>query len=234
MTSEQYFERIGKDFSMIRTLSEKDGGSVYLMKHRELGRRVTVRLMKSVPEVYFFLKTVSFENLPEVYEAIRLDDGGAVIEEYIDGVNVGEVIEIGLYSYNGARTVLACVCDALSVIHRKGFVHRDIKPENIMISSDGKVKLIDFGAAREVKNGVGKDTEVLGTVGYAAPEQFGITQSDARCDIFSLGILLNVMLTGKHPAEETAKGRAGKIVLRCTQIDPERRFASVEELKNSL
>ena len=122
----------------------------------------------------------------------------------------------------------------LSFLHRINIVHRDIKPENIIITDNATVKLIDFNASRVYKNECTADTVVLGTIGYASPEQFGITQSDARTDIFALGVLLNVMLTGVHPSEQLAKGRAGKIVLKCTQIDPNKRYQSVEELKYNL
>ena len=79
-----------------------------------------------------------------------------------------------------------------------------------------------------------KDTVVLGTIGYAPPEQYGVSQSNEKSDIYSLGVLLNVMLTGVHPSKKLARGKAGKIVLKCTQIDPNHRYQNIENLVSKL
>jgi serine/threonine protein kinase len=74
----------------------------------------------------------------------------------------------------------------------------------------------------------------MGTVGYASPEQLGVTASDARTDIYAVGVLLNVMLTGKHPSEIIARGKAGKIVRKCTSVNPDERYQSAEKLACAL
>ena len=104
----------------------------------------------------------------------------------------------------------------------------------VIIEKNGRVVLVDFNASRVYAPETSADTVVLGTLGYAPPEQFGISQSDEKSDIYAVGVLLNVMLTGKHPSEALAKGKAGKIVLKCTQIDPQSRFKSVEKLIEAL
>ncbi len=110
-----------------------------------------------------------------------------------------------------------------------GAVHRDIKPENIILRGRDAV-LIDFDAARIHKPTSETDTQVLGTVGFAAPEQYGISQSDLRADIYSLGVLINVMLTGEHPSRCMASGRMGRIVERCTRVNPAKRYQNVHRL----
>ena len=75
---------------------------------------------------------------------------------------------------------------------------------------------------------------VPSTTGYAAPEQFGLSQTDGRADIYSLGVLLNVMLTGQHPSRQLAAGHAGRVVQRCTMTSPEQRYHSVQELREAL
>ena len=102
-----------------------------------------------------------------------------------------------------------------------------------MITSDGTVKLIDLNASRTPR-GCGKDTVMLGTIGYASPEQLGICESDERSDIYAIGVLLNVMLTGEHPSKRLAKGKAGRIVQKCTGINPNSRFSSANELIKAL
>ena len=173
-------------------------------------------------------------GLPAVYDVYSLRDGAAVLEEYISGVNVAQVLETGLYAYDGAVAVLRAVCSALCTLHENGYVHRDVKPENVMIGDGGTVKLIDFDACRQFGAKKSRDTSFLGTVGFAPPEQFGVSQSDPRSDIYALGVLLNVMLTGEHPSKKLASGKAEKIILRCTQINPEKRFATVAEFEKKL
>jgi serine/threonine protein kinase len=133
----------------------------------------------------------------------------------------------------GARKVLRQVCTALQTLHDLGLVHRDVKPENVMISQKGRVVLIDFNAARQVTPEK-KDTEVLGTVGYAAPEQMGVSHTDARTDIYALGVLYNVMLTGQHPTQVIPKGRAGHVIRKCTAVNPEDRYQTADKLSAAL
>ena len=114
-----------------------------------------------------------------------------------------------------------------------GAVHRDIKPENVIIRGSEAV-LIDFDASRIFKSEHHSDTQILGTTGYAAPEQYGITQTDERADIYSVGVLINVMLTGEHPSRRLASGRMGLVVERCTRVSPEKRYKNVLRLMQAL
>ena len=104
-----------------------------------------------------------------------------------------------------ARRITKELCQGLWVLHSMGAVHRDIKPENVILRGSEAV-LIDFDASRLYKDESDGDTRILGTTGYAAPEQYGITQSDQRADIYSLGVLLNIMITGEHPSKKLASG----------------------------
>ena len=133
----------------------------------------------------------------------------------------------------GEKKVLTGVCIALDILHKNGLVHRDVKPENIVVDNKGRVVLIDFNVSKQISHN-NRDTVIMGTVGYAPPEQMGISQSDARTDVYAAGILLNVMITGKHPSEHLAKGRAGRIVQKCTHISPEERYQSAEQLAKAL
>lgn len=234
MNKEEFLKNIKREYFIARLLSERNGAVSYVLKHKTLGKNIVLRLFDTPVPIYDFLKTISFKNLPCVYDVIYLDDAQAVLEEYIDGLSAADVLESGKYTYRGARKVLLGVCDALEVIHSQGFAHRDIKPENVMITTDGNVKLIDFNASRIIKPEASRDTLAIGTIGYASPEQLGISQSDARTDIYALGVLLNIMLTGEHPSKIIAGGRAEKIILKCTQISPEKRYKNVTELKKDM
>ena len=142
-------------------------------------------------------------------------------------------MEIDKYRPSGARKVLSGVCCALEALHKRGIVHRDVKPENVMIEKTGRVVLIDFNASR-VQSDANKDTVIMGTVGYVAPEQLGLSQTDARTDIYSAGVLYNVMLTGQHPSVDMASGKAGRIIRKCTAINPDERYQTAKELGEAL
>lgn len=234
MNRKEFIASIREYYDIVATLSRKNDGEVLRLCHKNFSKEIVLRCYELPCEAYNLIKSVYHPNLPEVYDTLMLEDGQAVFEEYIDGMTVADILKSGTYSYRGAKRVLYEVCNGLNFLHSMNIIHRDIKPENVIISESGEVKLIDLNASRKFNSNKSNDTEVLGTVGYAAPEQQGIAQSDCTADIYSLGVLLNVMLTGKHPSEQLAKGKAGKIILKCTQIDPKSRFKTVEKLVEAL
>lgn len=233
MTREEYIKRLFVTCSLVSVLSAKNGCKVMRLRNKTVGKDLVLRSFPEHLDAYEILCGIRCENLPEIYDAIDLDDGQIVLEEYIDGITVAQVMEGGHYRYRGAKKVLSCVCHALSVLHKHNLVHRDVKPENVIIGSDGRVVLIDFNASRKVSEAC-KDTVIMGTVGYASPEQLGISQSDARTDVYAVGVMLNVMLTGKHPTEVFARGHAGRVIKKCTSLNPDDRYQSAEILKNAL
>ena len=233
MTVLEYIEKIRETYRLIGVLSEKNGSKILRLRHKTMEREIVLRCYERPVPAYEALVSLRAENLPEIYDVVTLEDGQAVLEEYIDGLTVAEVMAAGRYRYRGARQVLRGVCTALSVLHARNLVHRDVKPENIVIQKDGRVVLLDFNASRRMVPGK-RDTEVLGTVGYAPPEQMGLTGSDARADLYAVGVLLNVMLTGLHPSEKMASGKAGRIVRKCTHVHPGDRYQTAESLVKAL
>ena len=233
MTRESYIQNVLTVYSLVRVLSDKNDCKVLRLRNKSSGKDLVLRSFPKHLDAYEALCSIRCENLPEIYDAIDLADGQIVLEEYIDGITVAQVMESGKYRYYGAKKVLSGVCQALTVLHQRNLVHRDVKPENVMIDKNGRVVLIDFNASRKVSEAC-KDTVIMGTVGYASPEQLGVTQSDARTDIYAAGILLNVMLTGKHPTETFAKGRAGRIIRKCTALNPDDRYQCAEKLSDAL
>lgn len=177
------------------------------------------------------LCSVRHKNLMAVYDT-KLSDGLCVsLCEFING----SVIEKKVYTPGEAKDILCQICDGLAVLHDNGIVHRDIKPDNIMTDSSGNVKIIDYSISRMIKSSQRRDTEILGTAGYASPEQFGFSQTNARADIYSCGVLLNNLLTGgKLPNEEEYKGALSSVIKKCTQIDERNRFSSAVELKHAV
>ena len=231
MKCDDFLRSFWEQFQLINVLSNKNGATVMRVRHIQLGQDMILkRYIVPVP-AYECLKNFRHENLPEILDSVICEDGHIVLEEFIQGISVADVA--GKYTYRGAKAVVTGVCRAVQSLHDLKIIHRDIKPENILISPKGIVKLIDLNASR-VPKGKSKDTVMLGTVGYASPEQLGVCESDERSDIYAIGVLLNVMLTGEHPSKSLAKGRAGKIVQKCTQIDPDSRYSSANELIQAL
>lgn len=233
MTQQDYLEKMLESYLLVRVMADKNDCRVLRLRHKELGRDIVLRQLPYPVAAYTALADILCENLPQVYDVIDTDDGQVVLEEYVDGVTVAEWAECGRIRYAQAVKILRGVCHALSVLHEKGFVHRDVKPENVVVRPNGQAVLVDLNISRKVSN-AGRDTMIMGTVGYASPEQLGLTQSDARTDIYACGVLLNVMLTGKHPSEQLARGRAGRIVRRCTAVNPNDRYPSAKHLAQAL
>lgn len=233
MTQQDYLEKMLESYLLVRVMADKNDCRVLRLRHKELGRDIVMRQLPYPVAAYTALADILCENLPQVYDVIDTDDGQVVLEEYVDGITVAELAECGRIRYAQAVKILRGVCHALSVLHEKGFVHRDVKPENVVVRPNGQAVLVDLNISRKVSN-AGRDTMIMGTVGYASPEQLGLTQSDARTDIYACGVLLNVMLTGKHPSEQLARGRAGRIVRRCTAVNPNDRYPSAKHLALAL
>lgn len=233
MTREQYLAELFSVYSPVSVLSDKNDCKVLRLRNKELEKDLILRSFSTAMVAYEELYCIKCEHLPLIYDVVNLEDGQIVLEEFIEGVTIAEVMEVGRYRYLGTRKVLRAVCHALAILHERNLVHRDVKPENIIIDKNGRVVLIDFNAARKI-TAASKDTVIIGTVGYASPEQLGVTQSDARTDIYAVGVLLNVMITGKHPSEKIAKGKAGRIVRKCTSVNPDERYQTAEKLASAL
>lgn len=234
MTLEEEFE-LSCYKELTKFIDEKE---VYLVRNVETGKIYIKKIIdKRNKDIFTKLKSLKVKGIPEVITCIEDKDRLIIIEEYIHGKTLDEYIkEKGTLGEKEAVSIVINLCDILSSIHKldEPIVHRDIKPKNVMISNDGVVKLIDFDAARAYVEGDYEDTYLLGTKEYAAPEQFGFGQSDARTDIYALGVLLNYMIAGKYPKEKLCENKLGSIVTRCTMLDRDKRFGDVLELKRAL
>ncbi len=175
-----------------------------------------------------------------------------LVMEHIEGQPLDRILEKGSVPYPRACAWIADVATALHVAHKKGIIHGDVKPANVLVTEDGKVKLTDFGMAR-VASHDGKDTPLLGTPAYWCPEQILGKPQDARSDIFSLGIVLYEMTTGKRPFDaeslqaicqkvmsstplpvsqinSSLPAGLNELIMSCLEKDPGRRRSSAEDL----
>lgn len=233
MKREDYIHRILHTYRLVSVLSSKNGGKVLRLRSKSLSRDLVLRSYPQPVNAYRQLLNLHTDGLPEIYDVLEMDDGQIVLEEFVSGLTVAQVMETGEYTTVGAKKVMKALCSALTVLHNQGIVHRDIKPENVIVTPKGRVVLLDLNASRQV-SAASKDTVIMGTVGYASPEQLGITQSDTRTDIYAAGVLFNVMLTGVHPTQKLARGRYGRVIKKCTAINPDDRYQSAENLARVL
>lgn len=226
-------QEIAQRFSPVQQLKRSPRGTVELLRHKETGQLVICRRFSGSGEVYRQLRALSSPHLAKVLEASEQDGQVIVLEEYIHGDTLEALLREKLFSPHEAAEIGRQICEGLYPLHTMGLVHRDIKPSNVVLR-DGHAVLIDFDAARIHRADGGGDTQVLGTVGFAAPEQFGLSESDARSDIYALGVLLNCLVTGAHPSVKLAGGRIGRIVTKCTMTERGRRYRDVLRLRNAL
>ena len=196
------------------------------------------------------LKKLDHPNLPSIIDVIDTEDSFIIIMDYIQGNSLNKALEE--YGAQPQEMVIKWamqLCDVLGYLHSRNpaIIYRDMKPANIMLKPDGNITLIDFGTAREYKEKNLADTTCLGTVGYAAPEQFGgMGQTDARTDIYCLGATLYHLVTGMNPCEPpyeikpireinpSLSSGLERIIIKCTQRDPNDRYQSCAELMYAL
>lgn len=188
-------------------------------------------------DVYEQLASVRIEGVPAVKECVADDGKLIVVEEYVQGRSLKQVLdEQGLLNEEQAYDIAVQLADILVRLHQlePAIVHRDIKPSNIIIEKNGHVNLIDFNAAIHVNADKNEDTRMLGTVYFAAPEQFGFGQSDERTDIYGLGATINYIMTGDKPGAGIAECRFSDILKKCLMVDAKDRYQSAEELRGVL
>ena len=188
-------------------------------------------------DVYEQLASVRIEGVPAVKECVADEGKLIVVEEYVQGRSLKQVLdEHGLLNEEQAYDIAVQLADVLVRLHQlePAIVHRDIKPSNIIIEKNGHVNLIDFNAARHVNADKNEDTRMLGTVYFAAPEQFGFGQSDERTDIYGLGATINYIMTGDKPGAGIAECRFSDILKKCLMVDAKDRYQSAEELRGVL
>jgi serine/threonine-protein kinase len=188
-------------------------------------------------------------NLPSIVDVYENESSMMLVMDYIEGNPLSKTLEeYGAQPQEDVIRWAKQLCGVLGYLHGRNIIYRDMKPSNIILRPDGDITLIDFGAAREFKEKNLADTRCLGTIGYAAPEQFGgCGQTDARTDIYCLGATLHHLITGIDPCKETSftkapireinpalSGGLERIIEKCLRDDKLERYRSCEELLYAL
>ncbi len=266
-------------FRLLERLGAGGMGDVYLAEDVKLGRRVAVKVLhaqaaltdaEGIERFVREARAVAALNHPNIVTLHSVEEEGGIhflVMEWVDGRTLAQEIPRGGLALERIFDIAIPLADALAAAHERGIVHRDLKPQNVMVAAGGRVKVLDFGIAKlrlpageageqdfTALTGAG---QALGTAPYMAPEQLLGDAVDARSDLFSLGVVLYEMATGRRPFPGTAPAEViasilrdeprlvsdanpalprhlGRIVGRCLQKDPRRRFQTALDLRNEL
>lgn len=217
---------LNEQYEKIALFGENNDRKTWLVRQKNSNK---IFVLKEIEieniSIYESLQYIKNRHLAAVKNIIEIENKAVVIEEYISGDILADKIENKNITKEDALDYTCQLFEVLSELEKVNIVHRDITPKNILISSDNVVKLIDFWISRKTKEGRTKDTTILGTAGYAAPEQFGFMQTDIRSDIYSIGVVFHEMLTGKMPEGNKCICYDYKeFIQKCINISPENRF----------
>ncbi len=222
-------ELIKKNYKLLAVLKQQGEQRTELVQN-EIDQRLYIR--KIIPysqPVYGRLQQLDLSQIPHIYYQVEEQDWTYVIEEYMQGENLAQILaEQQCLAPQLVRQVALELCLALSALHGAGILHRDIKPGNIILTSQGRVVLADYGAARLLRQQGEQDTRILGTPGYAPPEQYGYAQTTVASDIYALGMTLKELLGSSY------NGKLTPILAKCMAFDPTQRYGSAQEVGQAL
>ena len=208
-----------------------------LFRRKDNGDRLIVQRLPAEADLAVYARLLGVQNdrVARVYDIVESPEAVFVLLEYVEGKSLAEVLDATLPEKKTVRRIARDVCDGLCQLHALGIAHKDLKPENVVLDAEGRARLIDLNIATVFDEGRRNKTAVLGTVGYAAPEQFGFSRTDARTDIYAYGVLLNLLLTRVHPTVKLyRKGRYGRVLKKCLAISPADRYENAMALKRGL
>lgn len=212
--------------------------NVFLVKDRET-KELFVEKVISIhnPDLYLQMKEHPLEGVPRIYGIYSENGKTIIIEEYIHGLNLMQMtMNNGCWEEKKVVSLIDSLCHILDQLHRMDppVIHKDIKPGNLILNQESRLYLIDFNISREVNPNSAVDTMPMVSPHFSAPEAYGFGQSDARSDIYSIGATMHYLLTGGYLKETTYQGPLKGIINKCTMMDPESRYQSVNELKKDL
>jgi serine/threonine protein kinase len=234
-----------QDYELMECLAHNEIGETLLVKDRQTGELCVSKcyadqtLLSSTSESSL-LKDIHRDGLPSFIGEYQNKEMLCVVRSYAEGTPLDQLVRQQPLTERQAIHIALQLCDILTFLHNQNppVIHRDIKPGNIVVDEQGRVTLIDFGISRAYDENSREDTHCFGTRYFAAPEQYGFSQTDPRTDIFSLGILLYWMLTGRLDLEKARKSISNRrllsVINKCTAFDPKDRFKSAVQVKDAL
>jgi serine/threonine protein kinase/Tfp pilus assembly protein PilF len=257
-------------YEVIEELGKGGMGKVYKVLDKEVNEKIALKLLN--PEIAAdektidrfrnelkFARKIGHRNVCRMYDLSREEGTHYITMEYVPGEDLkSTIIRVGQLSVGKATFIAKQVCEGLTEAHRLGVVHRDLKPQNIMLDKEGNARIMDFGIARSLKaKGLTGAGVMIGTPEYMSPEQAEVKEVDQRSDIYSLGVILYEMVTGRVPFEGEMplniamkhKSEAprdpkevnsqipenlSRLILRCLEKDKEKRYQGAEAVLSEL
>lgn len=215
------------EFDVVKVIKQSPKSTVSLIRKKDVNEDCYYvrKELQGNHSVYKLLQESEHPYLPQIFEVDLTDAKTTVIEEYVAGESVGKVD----LTEKQIKNVMTELCTVLEYLHKRGIIHRDIKPSNILYGEDGHIRLIDFDASRMPKAEAEQDTRLLGTRGYAPPEQYGFAQTDARTDIYALGVTFKQLL-----GEKAQNRYYRKMIQKCTNLSPDMRYQSAQQVKKAI
>lgn len=234
-----------RHYELMECFSHNEMGETLLVKDRLTGKHHVAKCYSnkslfSHTNESDLLKKLHHCGLPAYISEYENEEIRCIVREYAPGESLAEMAREKPFTTQQSITIIIQLCEILMYLHRQtpAIIHRDIKPQNIIVDGQGKITLIDFGISRVYDETAQEDTLSLGTRHYAAPEQYGFSQTDCRSDIFSLGVLLCWLLTGREDVQQAKKDipnpRLVKIIERCTAFAPKERYKNVTQVRDVL
>ena len=224
-----------QDYTELYPLNKS--GTVTLIKNDDTGQLFVKKILEIYDlYVYEYLASKRPKGIPIIHSFELTQEGLLVIEEYINGQTLKTALaERGPADPNRAIRLITRICEILAPLHRNNppIVHRDIKPSNILITDTEEIYLLDFNAATKYSKDKDQDTVLIGTTGYAAPEQYGFKASDPRADVFALGRVSQELLIGEKVSPENYKGPFPDIIKKCLELDPDKRYRDAGDLASA-
>ncbi len=251
-------------YELLKQIGKGGMSVVYLAMDKRLNKQWAVKIISrkgigknneivinTVPDDAELMKKLDHPAIPRIVDIIDNpnDPEIYIVMDYVEGESLDkEIIRKGARPQELVVDWAKQICDTLGYLHsqKPPIIYRDMKPHNVMLKPEGNLKLIDFGISREYKEDSLKDTDLYLTQGYAPPEQYGSRQTDARSDVFALGMTMHHLLTGVDPRtpnykylpirqwNPTLSSGLERVINKCTALDPDDRYQNCNELMYAL
>ncbi|MBU3113961.1 serine/threonine-protein kinase [Clostridium lacusfryxellense] len=245
---------LNEKYEVIKILGRGGMGTVYLCENTILGNfwaiKEVIKERKNIDVLAEanILKGLSHPGIRRIVDVFYVSNNVYMVQDYVDGQTLKEYVETnGRMKTEKICRITSDLCDIVGYLHNQNpaIIYRDIKPSNIMITTSGKIVLIDFGISKIYKSDSVKDTVCACSNGYAAPEQYGSGKSCVQTDIYGIGMLVYFLIKGRPPFtgieplldenyENYINSKFKKIIQKCVKIDIKDRYVSVSVLKKQI